>query len=233
MNSIGGVLSKKGNPFELLQGILDFHFWPKTLEGQNEQADLKSQQSNQHSTLTESRLLNIEEKLSKILYESTEHGKQRKELPTPSIKELDWREFVKSVDTDSKLRSTNWKHAPEPGSFPRYVIEILMEEPNLDVSQPQTRSLQSITEYEQIYQTAISVNYNKSWGPHRVRLRSPILMKVLKEITGLRTVIGPFEHSLVFLKPFKLFFTHAKDIRSYLERLQRKSYGERPGICVL
>ncbi|KAI1770757.1 P-loop containing nucleoside triphosphate hydrolase protein [Hypoxylon cercidicola] len=221
------ALEDEEDPEDMLWRAIHQHRdWRTTLEEQREHADMRLAQSKAYADLVEYRLLDIEEKLSKILDEPSGPSRLRKGPAPPSnkleIKELDWQEFRKCVDTDTKTGSKTQKHVPELDSTPKHVIEILMEEPRLEVARTTTRSHR---DDEQIDRTAISVNHDKSWAPHRIRIRSPILIKVLGEVTGLRTVIGPHGHILVFLKPFKLLVTHAQDLRNHLERLQKKPLG--------
>ncbi|KAI0885474.1 P-loop containing nucleoside triphosphate hydrolase protein [Annulohypoxylon maeteangense] len=208
------------------------------LDERREKADMRLQQSKAYADLIEHRIIDIEEKLGRILDEPTKHAKLKEGLAPPSnkveIKKLSWPEFGKTADVDPKSSSSSWRHRPELDSKSRYVIEMLMEEPAVHAVHTNTKAQQDGLRWktgsaqedsDQVERSSITVKHDRSRAPHRIRIRSRVLIKLLKDITGLSTVVGPHEHILVFMKPFKLLITHAKSIRTRLDELERKLLG--------
>lgn len=57
--------------------------------------------------------------------------------------------------------------------------------------------------------------------PYRIRIRSPSLLKKLKEITGFDTTVGPYRHRLTLISPFKMLVTSADTLQEHLDMLDR------------
>jgi hypothetical protein len=60
---------------------------------------------------------------------------------------------------------------------------------------------------------------------YRIRIRSVVLLKLMREVTELNTTIGRHKHQLVFIRPFKLLVSFERQLRERLQELE-KIYGQ-------
>src|SRR5579862_3969968 len=108
----------------------------------------------------------------------------------PSIEHLAWAAFSKSVDTrGSKFTSGEWIHRPEISSIRKNVIEILIEEPREAKSPSRGNRNESIPDIDP-----------DLYVPWLLRIRSPLMLKLLERITEQKATIGPYKHQLVLLR---------------------------------
>ncbi|KAI1479345.1 P-loop containing nucleoside triphosphate hydrolase protein [Daldinia eschscholtzii] len=152
---------------------------------------------------------------------------------TTVINELTWPEYGVRADIDPKATSNNWQHVPELDTTPRPVIEVLIEEPRYDVirktkkidlpgQQNTTGKLPGLELPRQPDFIPSSTGRDKPGTPYRVRIRSPVLLRILKEVTGLETVVGQHRHKLVFFKPFKLLVDYYDKLQDHLQKISSK-----------
>lgn len=196
-------------------------------------------QTQAYVELIEDRLVELENKVRKMLNES-EPRKTEAVSDIPSnlltIAELPWSEFGKRAVVDPVVTPAMWKHLPELDSGPKSVVEILMEEPRFDmgrvtnkdnfepgnIEQPQSPQTDL---QERVEPAPTVVNPRKSLIPYRIRVRSVLLLKILNEITGLNTTIGPHKHLLVLFKPFKLLIAYGGQLQEHLKLLDSRATG--------
>ncbi|RWA06679.1 hypothetical protein EKO27_g8426 [Xylaria grammica] len=212
-----------------------FFHGPETLEKRRKNAKRRLLQSQAYQGLLESRITDLEEKIRKILDtpEPNNEGKQTAEASniTKVISELSWSKFRGSIQVDPRANRYTWEHVPELDTNPKAMIEILTERPRYD--EIRTMDDERITgERDQGSESQEPISFgsfNSAFSPFQeelpylIRIRSPLLLKVLKEITGLQTCLGPHGHVLVLFKPFKPLISFADKIH---ERFKRLSSGQ-------
>ncbi|KAI8962532.1 P-loop containing nucleoside triphosphate hydrolase protein [Daldinia sp. FL1419] len=232
---------------EVFKGNINqvYSYTDLSLGDRRKEATRRLMQSQLYLQLVEDRILDIEKKLRKILNEpeAQSDGKSSASIPPSKevINELTWSEYGVKADLYQKTKPSNWLHVAELDSTPRPVIEVLIEEPRYDlvrrtekIELPGEQHDQSIPgEVENLDNQSVSNHMNritsatsreKLGTPHRIRIRSPVLLKVLKEVTGLETVIGQHHHKLVFFKPFKLLVEYTDKLQDHLERISSKAF---------
>ncbi|KAK6948964.1 hypothetical protein Daesc_009036 [Daldinia eschscholtzii] len=220
---------------------------PKSLDGRRKTARRRLVQSQLYMNLVEDRILHLEKSLRKILKEPEPRLDEQSMMSIPPsttvINELTWPEYGVRADIDPKATSNNWQHVPELDTTPRPVIEVLIEEPRYDVirktkkielpgQQNATGKSQGLELPRQPDFIPSSTGRDKPGTPYRVRIRSPVLLRILKEVTGLETVVGQHRHKLVFFKPFKLLVDYYDKLQDHLQKISSKdaSSGTYPGV---
>lgn len=199
-------------------------------------------QSKAYAELVEDRILELEKKVQ-LLLKLPEEGYGELSAKPPhnrlEISTMDWVDFGARYEVD-RAEGEMWKHIPEIDSSPRSVIEILQEEPRYDyrlttkrkVNNPgqntteTTKDSQNATSGQRLdsdvqqEQSSTSGRKTDSPTPYRIRIRSPLLLSLIKDITGFSTAIGPHKHILVFFRPFKLLVSAGDDLRKHLKRME-------------
>ncbi|KAI2782628.1 P-loop containing nucleoside triphosphate hydrolase protein [Daldinia loculata] len=211
---------------------------PEALQERRKKANRRLAQSQSYLNLVEDRILHLEKTLRKILKEPEpqldEHASVSIPPSTGVINELTWSEYGVRADLDPKASSNTWQHVAELDPTPKPVIEVLIEEPRYDVirktekiqlpGQPNPQGklpgLEMPSQHDFIPSAA---SREKPGTPYRIRIRSPILLKVLKEATGLETVVGQHRHKLVFFKPFKLLVEYTDKLRDHLQQITNRT----------
>lgn len=217
------------------------------LEERRAKAGRRLKQSKAYAELVEDRLLDLESKVRDIIkLPGSEKYDQGPKPPTNKLEILSvgWVQFGArhEVDINSKR---SWKHTPEVNTNPKSVIEVLTEEPRYDYHQVARTNNDTITQdsakvptddgsesmsgldgdsnAQRIEPSTISVRKTRASIPYRIRIRSPVLLKLISEITGFRTVVGPHKHTLVFFRPFKLLVASANVIKERLKQVEKAS----------
>ncbi|KAI1462622.1 P-loop containing nucleoside triphosphate hydrolase protein [Annulohypoxylon moriforme] len=226
VNGHNEALEEEEDPHKLARTLYFSRYggYKDGLEERREKADMRLQQSKAYADLIEHRIIDIEEKLSRVLNEPKKHSNESL-IPSSNeveIKELNWSDFGRIAEIDQKLSTGFWNHKPELDRNSKNVIEILMEEPGLEAVRIITKTTSGQRESDHIERPSTTVKHDGSRSPHRIRIRSRVLIKLLGDVTGLKTSIGPYKHILVFLKPFKLLIAHAQDIRTRLKEMESK-----------
>jgi len=200
-------------------------------------AGLRLLQSKAYVELVEDRLLDVEEKLQKLLDLPKPTYKANLSKPPaskPEIIELDWVTFRGPRDQNTEKGKLN--HRPEIDEEEKCVIEVLTEEPQY-IFLPATRNggpprvVESSVKHSARSSTAQLGDQNCSPDtpihqglmatPYRIRIRSPLLLKVINEITGFSTTRGPHKHTLLFFRPFKLLVARAEDLQNHLAQMNK------------
>lgn len=151
------------------------------------------------------------EKHMKIYQPKENEDEESKKLPPTkcNVATLDWIGFAARVEIDPKSFST-WTHRAELDEEPKNIIEILMEEPRQGIFatnfQDQIKHLPLVDDN----QSSIATTKNTESQPYQIRIRSKLLLQVMKEITGCQTTAGPHGHRLLLLPPFKLLVGYSK-----------------------
>ncbi|KAJ5726047.1 uncharacterized protein N7483_007404 [Penicillium malachiteum] len=132
-----------------------------------------------------------------------------------TTKWLSWQEYSLMYEVPETLGE--WKHVPEVDNSPQSIIEALIEEP---LSLRAVRSLAVMTKQ---LPAGNKVNTDGKEGNvpiYQIRLRSPILLKVLNEVTDQLPHRGPHEHKVSFMRPFKLLTLYSKELVEYQKKLE-------------
>jgi len=194
------------------------------LNGRREKAALRLKQSKAYSELIEERILDLEKKVRKLRKEKTPQPEERlTNFPSnkADIEYQSWEQFSARPRVDVK-DNTTWKHRPEIDPEPKHIIEVLQEAPFTNSSNTAKNHGPSEAPRNE------TVNL-KTMGivavahPHLIRIRSRLLLKIIKEATKCDTVVGPHKHRLLLFRPYKLFVKHARDLRSFLEKLEKEN----------
>lgn len=144
----------------------------------------------------------------------------------PKIDYLSWAEFC-AVSKVDKEPGSSWTHRPEIDTTQtKAVIEILREEPRSSWEfKSEARSLSNNEQVPTVPDMpGLSEPQAQSVAevePHRIRIRSEVLLKLLSEKTGCNTNTGPFRHRMTFLRPFKLFISFGKRLNDSLDELDK------------
>lgn len=214
------------------QSIGSYYYNQGPLEVRVQNAPKRLLQYKAYAELLEDRLLDLEEKVRGILNlpkpDATNLNSAKPPVSLLEISEMGWAKFGVRNEVETK---GVWKHRPEVDTRPKSVIEVLTEEPrytfgsrmtvrsNLAQSGSENSADTVASEEKKVVQSVASVRDGKSSMPHRIRIRSPLLLKLINEVTGLNTVVGPHKHILLLFRPFKLLVAYAEDLRKKLQQL--------------
>ncbi|KAL4947647.1 hypothetical protein BDW69DRAFT_109890 [Aspergillus filifer] len=189
-----------------------------------QKARMRVMQSKAYIELVERRILELEGKVRKILREPTPvlEDDDESAFPgtIPDIRLLTWGEFAPLTELDRK-KANRWKHRPELDLNPKNVIEVLQEEPRYGSRATKTSTNWN---YADTALDLISKQPSKPFSsfvdyPNLIRIRSKELLHVVQEATGCQTKIGPHEHRMLLLRPFKLLVTYEPQLRQFLQKL--------------
>ncbi|KAI0860003.1 P-loop containing nucleoside triphosphate hydrolase protein [Xylaria cubensis] len=223
------VEDDKVSPHKLLnESITTFYRGAETLATRRRAAKLRLLQSKSYLDLLEDRILELEGKFGKYLNAQNDDVK---EAPTTvpgshlSICHLSWFQFRGSRQTGPKVSSVYWEHVPEIDLSLKSMIEILTEEPKYGDNMIRNMEIEPgmsdnrLLLGSNINQQDQSTSRHDTSAPYLIRIRSPLLLKMLADVTGLQTVVGPHRHILLFFKPFKLLVAYAAQIRDRVKTL--------------
>jgi hypothetical protein len=180
-------------------------------------------QSNLHTQVVEDRLTELEKMVRTLLKDPPpEDMIEDKDIVKPlphelSIKHMNWESFsARVVVPEIKERRFKWRHGLEVDGVVKNVIEILVEE-------PYTRSPWAswASRNESLPNLDLA-----SYNPHQIRIRSPLILKLLEHITKQKVMIGPHKHQILLYRPFKLLIAFADQIFDFLEVLEKKWAGQ-------
>ncbi|KAJ5150895.1 uncharacterized protein N7482_010147 [Penicillium canariense] len=147
----------------------------------------------------------------------TNYNKSKVPDSEATTKWLSWQEY--SVVYDVPDSKGEWKHVPEIDNSPQSIIETLIEEPL------SFRAVRSVTTKQSpgvVAGNKVSVDGKEASLPmFQIRLRSPILLKVLNEVTDQLSQRGPHEHKVTFMRPFKLLTLFWKDLLEHQKKLEQ------------
>ena len=194
------------------------------LDGRRKKAALRLHQSKAYSELIEDRILDLERKVRALRKEKTPLPDERlTNFPSNKvgIEYQSWAQFSARLRLDTK-DITTWKHRPEIDPEPKHIIEVLQEAPLTNSSNTAKNhgpSEAPRSEAVNLKTTGIAAVAH----PHLIRIRSRLLLKVIEEATECNTVVGPHKHRLLLFRPYKLFVKYGRDLRSFLEKLEKEN----------
>ncbi|KAJ5613894.1 hypothetical protein N7528_007548 [Penicillium herquei] len=129
---------------------------------------------------------------------------------------LSWQEY--SVMYEVPETQGEWKHVPEIDNSPQSIIEALVEEP---LSFRTVRTTTTKGGPGIITGSKMTIEGKETNVPiYQIRLRSPILLKVLNEVTDQLPHRGPHEHKVTFMRPFKLLTSYSKELLEHQKKLE-------------
>jgi hypothetical protein len=211
-------------------GILFFNADLDELPKRRGRAKIRLEQSKIFLDLIEDRVSYLEERMHKVLGEAQfpmndikANDEESKRLPPSqcNVATLDWTKFVARVEVDPKSFAT-WKHRAELDHEPKSIIEILVEEPRLSLFQRNLQTqVQPLSLPSEPTQHSVVTTENAKSQPYQIRIRSKLLLKTMKEITGCQTARGPYEHRLLLLPPFKLLVRFEQELRNKRDELRK------------
>lgn len=185
---------------------------------------LRLWQSMSYFKLVEGRISNLEAKVRGLRRESTpskdeDENAFPKEIP--DIEYLTWEEFAPQMSRIATGKETgNRKHRAELSLDPKFVIEVLHEEPRYGFMAKVRPNLVDNISLDPMPKNATSSLRSDTNGyPTLIRIRSKTLLKVIQEVTKCTTATGPHQHRLLLLRPFKLLTTYADQLRKRLKEL--------------
>lgn len=198
----------------------------RSLDKRRGKAGLRLKQSKAYSELIEDRILELEKKVRALRRENTPPPNEPlTDFPSNKvdIQYQTWTQFSARPELDVKGINRNfWQHRPEIDTEPKYVIEVLQEAPETKRSNlVENFGTSEATENEGA--TLKMTGMETVVYPYLIRIRSRLLLKVIKEATDCSTLVGPHKHRMLLLRPYKLLVTHAKNLHTFLEKLEKEN----------
>jgi hypothetical protein len=183
-----------------------------------------------YTSLVEDRLQYLEESLKELQKrdEPLQTETKTKISHIPAIRYLKWVEFeTKPVRKEFKK---NWVHAVPVSLKPHSVLEVLVEDPQIGVRRryrAQARESMCTSDLEENEAVPKSSEPDQSIRdgpriPMRLRIRSPLLLKILSNFSPTGE-LGEYDKStMVILRPFKLLVANVEQIKQCLKDLEEK-----------
>lgn len=154
----------------------------------------------------------------------TPHKEKSRLKPTHvhEISYLEWSKFeIKPLIRSGRKK---WEHGDNVDTSPHSILEVLLEEPNTNFRR-KFRTPKQGTHLQQEYQEnrlkTDAIVADRSKTPARVRIRSPLLLKILAKFLGRESIDSDAE-LMTMLHPFKLLVTRRDQIKKYLQDLEKK-----------
>ena len=186
-------------------------------------------QTKAYTELVEDRILELEQKVRTLSNDKTpliEVDTSPGDItPLMKYEAMEWSKFNSHGNFDASRNRATWQHRAELDEVSKPIIEILVEEPrygflqadtgrgNPDGAKSQLGLLGGIgcepSSLQQQQQQLVSPP-----EPYRIRIRSKRLLKLLKYITGRNVIVGPHEHRLLMIRPFKLLVAFADQLEA-------------------
>ncbi|KAK3305667.1 uncharacterized protein B0T15DRAFT_396394 [Chaetomium strumarium] len=193
-------------------------------------------QTKAYAELIEERILELERKVQSLSNDETplvEAGRSKRDVPTLlQAVPMGWSEFNSraNFNVSRKDYPGYWPHRPELDDASKPVIEILTEEPRYGSFPTDFYSHPSdVTKLHCVRHVPSPLENQHSLAePYRIRIRSKLLLKLIKQLTGCNVLRGPHEHRLLMLRPFKLLVRFAEDIRKHAQDLAEGINNGRP-----
>jgi hypothetical protein len=206
----------------------------KPLSNRMQKSQRRVYQNILYHTLVEDRLKFLETSVRELQrHEDPLGSEETHETPTihvPSIRYLTWKEFEFKPYVAESPKS--FRHGVVTNSSPQSVLEVLIEEPQIGGRSHRRRShrihgFKTEPKENDHVRNPISIkpdhsSVNEPRTPMRLRLRSPILLRLLGKFTS-ENVLGEHDKATTtFLRPFKLLVAKSKQIKEILEQLENK-----------
>lgn len=188
-------------------------------------------QAKAYAELVEDRIQDLEKKIQALTNDKTPlvHEKISPSDPAQPLLQvlpMRWIEFHSraAFNFNPKTYQGEWQHRPETDDQRRPIIEVLTEEPRhsaalteLSTTRRPGRPATTTAEGRSTSGTPVPAR-----EPYQIRIRSNPLLKLLKEITGCAVLVGPHEHRLLMVRPFKLLARFATRIKKHAEDVAAK-----------
>ncbi|KAI1751862.1 hypothetical protein F4782DRAFT_170857 [Xylaria castorea] len=197
-----------------------------TLPERRAKASRRILQAKAYAELVEDRILDLEQKVRDLNNEKDSLAEDNSSPggipPIIRLAPMGWTDFNHRTFINRKDFTGTWKHRPEIDELSRPVIEILIEEPYYGFGLSRSGKQSSDDSLSHLSAPGLSTFQPDDFSvePYQIRVRSKLLLKTLKEITGTNVTIGPHEHRLLLLRPFKLLVYFEQDIRSSLQKME-------------
>ncbi|KAI1359010.1 hypothetical protein F5Y08DRAFT_93202 [Xylaria arbuscula] len=202
-----------------------------TLPERRAKAPRRLLQAKAYAELVEDRILYLEKTLQDLIKsKDLEQEEPTKDETPPNdirsllhIADLGWIEFNHRTLVNRKDITGKWDHRPEVDAGSKPIVEALVEEPRYSLSLASTNQ-QSSDELRKSFGGPDShpSEKDRSSEPYRLRIRSNLLLRALKEITGTNLLIGPHEHRLLMLRPFKFLVHFEEKIKKFITEAENK-----------
>lgn len=188
-----------------------------------------------YHTLVEDRLQFLETSIRELQKHEDPLDQQaaRKTRTThvPSIRYLTWKEFEPKPYVSENPRS--FRHGVVTDSSPQSVLEVLTEEPHISARSRRRRSHRmhafktELDDNDHVHKSmSLRQERRAADGPRipiRLRIRSPVLLKLLAKFTPENSLGEHDKVTTTFLRPFKLLVAKSKEIKESLEQLENKN----------
>jgi hypothetical protein len=197
-------------------------------------ADKRWLQSTLFHSLVNDRLSDLEKNMRKLLQQPEQVAEKLNSSNVAQyeseIAKLNWSQFASQYELSE--RRLEWEHVQDVDIGEKKVIEILTEEPRYGISGWMRSSQRAPRRVNPAFHASKQATAARdhlqdidSLVPYRIRIRSPILLKVLSQITGIEIAIGPHKHQVVFIRPFKVLTKNYKNILEELARFESSHAG--------
>ncbi|KAI8630080.1 hypothetical protein F5Y19DRAFT_431078 [Xylariaceae sp. FL1651] len=201
-----------------------------TLRERRAKAPRRLLQAKAYAELVEDRILYLEGELQALtkskdfeMEEPTEDKNLNAILSLPHVADLGWTEFNHKTLVKPKDITGKWYHRAEVNTDSKPVVEVLVEEPRYSLSLASTNQQNADESHKRLSGPDCGPStQDRSGEPYRVRIRSRLLLRALKEITGINLVVGPHEHRLLMLRPFKFLVHFEEKIKNFISEAENK-----------
>ena len=219
---IEGIINDRESLSVISDKLRTMHYGPlgkRLWKTEKEKLMIRARQAMFHVELTEIRMTNMEKEIKQL-------RKDVDNLPEDFLKPIpEQRAYLREI---KRVDSTTFQFTPEKAAMPdetKPVIEVLLASQNV-ISLPK-----EITKEIPVLSGAFVERQDKQGpvgevtGPvvERIRVRSRPLLLSLENATHSRILVpsdGDSLWDMVFLRPFKLFVTFEKEIRSAFDALK-------------
>jgi hypothetical protein len=205
---------------------------PDPLSQRRAKAARRLLQTKAYAELVEDRILELEQQVGKLSKDKslslpaeaeTTHG----DLPLLlKYVPMGWNEYSSraNFEVSRNDRQRRWQHRPEVDEMSKPIIEILTEEPrsSVYVADPSNHSSDVTKSQATGCNSPSSKDTPSHAEPYRIRIRSKLLLKLLKHITHCNVLLGPHGHRLQMIRPFKLLVRFADQIQRYANDLDEE-----------
>ncbi|KAI8954915.1 hypothetical protein F4801DRAFT_530445 [Xylaria longipes] len=197
-----------------------------TLPERRAKAARRLLQSKAYAELVEDRIEDLEQRVRDLSNEKNplaEGNGSAEGIPSViRVVQMGWTDFNNRAFINRKDFKGTWKHRPELDERSRPVIEILIEEPHYGLFLSKSGKQNSDDSQSQLNTPNLSTFQPNDFSaePYQIRIRSKLLLKTLKDITGCNVTVGPHEHRLLLLRPFKLLVHFEQNIRNYIQNME-------------
>ncbi|KAI0452523.1 hypothetical protein F5B21DRAFT_506222 [Xylaria acuta] len=198
-----------------------------SLSARRSKAPRRLLQSKAYAELVEERIQDLERRVRQLSDEkdplAEDNNNNSRDIPfLPRVAPIGWTDFNHRTFISRKDFRGTWEHCPELDKTSRSAIEVLVEEPHYGLALSRSGQQNSVDK-QSILSASDLPDFqcnDLSAGPYQIRIRSPLLLKTLKDITGCNVTVGPHEHRLLLLRPFKLLVHFERIIEDHIRNME-------------